>query len=103
MNHPYDPRRYKRSNRTIIGGRLRPLPDVLLSRQLRQMRGKQTKCRPLGWHDWWPSVARNTISQNGHQLRRRQRLMAAFKQRLASSLQRARALRSRGFPGQARA
>lgn len=87
MNLPFDPRRFPRSNRYLAGGRLRPLPVVVLTKQLRRLRGRTVTRRPLGWTDHWPRFATTAIHKNGHQIRRRKEIMDVL--RMLKRLQKA--------------
>lgn len=79
MNLPFDPRQFPRSNRYLAGKRLRPLPVVLLTEQLRRLRGRAVKRRPRGWKGHWPHYAQRVIC-NGHQARRRRAVMDALRE-----------------------
>ncbi len=86
MNLPFDPRQFPRSNRYLAGGRLRPLPTVLLAKQLRQLRGRAVTRRPRNWKGHWPHYAQ-TVIHNGHQARRSQAALDALRELRRSRLQ----------------
>jgi hypothetical protein len=93
----YHPRDFKRANRYLASGRLRPLAEALLRRDLRRLRERPVKRRPLNWRKrhpgfTWPHYAWSSIPRNGHQSRRRQQLRDALRtlRRLRSAAQQAR-------------
>lgn len=77
---PFYPNRYKRSDRYLAGGRLRPLDEVVLSNQFRSLAVRWTYKRPLGSHgiNWMPQW-RDIAYRSGYQKRRRDEIFAAEK------------------------
>jgi len=56
----YDPRRYKRSNRFLAGGCLRPFAEVLVANQFRSLAVRWTSRRPIGWSGPGPAMRETT-------------------------------------------
>jgi len=68
---PYQPNRYPRATLFIRGGKLRPLPAVLLSLQHKRYLGRKTPHKPLGRKSPWLPFMNQAIYVNGYQKRRR--------------------------------